>query len=114
MFTYSIMRLDTDHFNEIIEDIKDQYKRGISTCPLFIMELVPEGTPVWDKVTPMCEKFRMFKKELDKEGITVGIKKVPGNSGDFRVISFPGLQLASEENSQRERIPIQHGHQRSG
>lgn len=73
MFTYSIMRLDTDHFNEIIEDIKDQYKRGISTCPLFMMELVPEGTPVWDKVTPMCEKFRMFKKELDKEGIPVGI-----------------------------------------
>lgn len=73
MFTYSMMPLDADHVDELVADIKDQYKRGISTCPMFIMTLVPEGTPVWDKVGPMCEKFRKFKEVLDKECIPVGI-----------------------------------------
>ena len=73
MFTYSMIPLDVDHFDEIIEDIKNQYKRGISTCPMFIMTLVPEGSPVWDKVGPMCEKFRKFKKALERDGLPVGI-----------------------------------------
>ena len=73
MFTYSMMPLHTDHLDELVADIKDQYKRGISTCPMFIMTLVPEGTPVWDKVGPMCEKFRKFKEALAPDGIPVGI-----------------------------------------
>lgn len=73
MFTYSMMPLDANHIDELVADIKDQYKRGISTCPMFIMTLVPEGTPVWDKVGPMCEKFRMFKERLEPDGIPVGI-----------------------------------------
>ena len=73
MFTYSMMPLDTDHLDELVADIKDQHKRGISTCPMFIMTLVPEGTPVWDKVGPMCERFRKFKEALAPDGIPIGI-----------------------------------------
>ncbi len=73
MFTYSMMPLDTDHLEHYVRDIKDQYRRGISTCPMFIMTLVPEGTPVWDKVGPMCEKFAKFRDALAPEGIPVGI-----------------------------------------
>ena len=35
MYTYSIVQLKNDHFEERCRDIIDQYKRGISTCPLF-------------------------------------------------------------------------------
>ena len=49
MYNYSMMPLVTDHFDEMVEDIKEQYRRGVTTCPLFIMTLVPEGDPVWDK-----------------------------------------------------------------
>ena len=52
MYTYSIMPLDELHFDEICEDIREQYNKGISSCPMFKMTLVPEGDPVWDKVGP--------------------------------------------------------------
>lgn len=73
MFTYSIMPLDELHFDEICEDIRDQYKRGISSCPMFKLTLVPEGNPVWDKVGPACRLYRRFKDVLSKEGIKTGI-----------------------------------------
>ena len=73
MFTYSIMPLDELHFDEICDDVRDQYKRGISSCPMFKMTLVPEGDPVWDKVGPACKLYRRFKEVLSKEGIKTGI-----------------------------------------
>lgn len=73
MYTYSITSLDTQHMNEIIADIRDQYRRGISSCPLFMIKLVPEGNPVWDKAEREAAKFAMFKKELDRDNIPVGI-----------------------------------------
>lgn len=57
MYNFSMMPLNVVHFDDMCADIKDQYRRGITTCPLFIMTLVPEGDPVWDKAGPMCEKF---------------------------------------------------------
>ncbi|MBR2404302.1 MAG: hypothetical protein IKA95_01435 [Clostridia bacterium] len=48
MYTYSIMPLTEQNFDDICNDVIDQYKRDISTCPLFKMTLVPEGNPVWD------------------------------------------------------------------
>ena len=73
MYTYSIMPLDIDHLEELSHDIKDQYERGVSTCPLFSMTLVPEGTPVWDKVGPMCEKFAKFRDKLSPHNVPVGV-----------------------------------------
>ena len=43
MYNYSMMPLNDSHFEEVIADIKDQYMRGVTTCPMFIMTLVPEG-----------------------------------------------------------------------
>ena len=54
MYTYSIMPLDEAHFDAICKDVREQYQKGISTCPLFLIKPVPEGTPVWDKITPIC------------------------------------------------------------
>lgn len=72
MYTYSIMPLREDHFDEICTDIRDQYERDISTCPLFKLTLVPEGDPVWDKTTPACKLYRRYRNALSPHGIKTG------------------------------------------
>ncbi|MBR2950377.1 MAG: hypothetical protein IKC46_10995 [Lachnospiraceae bacterium] len=73
MLLYSIMGLDIDHADEICADICAQVERGVSTCPLFCMTLVPEGDPVVDKVGPMCEKYMIFRDKLHAMGIPNGV-----------------------------------------
>ncbi len=73
MFTYSIMPLMEKDFELTVNDIKEQYEKGISTVPLFRMTLVPEGNPVWDKVTPLCKLYGRYKRELDKYGVKTGV-----------------------------------------
>ena len=70
---YTIMPLDTEHIDEICADICEQVKTGVSTCALFMMKLVPEGNPVFDKATEFCEKYKLFKEKLDKMGIKNGV-----------------------------------------
>ena len=73
LYTYSIMPLDEEHFDAVCEDIRDQYRRGISSCPMFKLTLVPEGNPTWDKVGPACKVYRRFREVLSAEGIKTGI-----------------------------------------
>lgn len=69
---YTIMALDTEHIDQICEDIKMQVENGIATCALFNMKLVPEGNPVVDKARNFCEKYKLFKEKLDRMGIKNG------------------------------------------
>lgn len=73
MHNYSIMPLDTAHLNEICEDIRDQYARGIASCALFVMTLVPEDDPVIDKAAIMCEKYDLFRDRLAEMGLKCGV-----------------------------------------
>ncbi|MBQ4585817.1 MAG: hypothetical protein IJA82_06380 [Clostridia bacterium] len=73
LHSYSIMPLDTDHLEEICQDIKDQYESGVASCALFSMTLVPEGNPPANKVEGLCKKFAQFKKRLDEMGLECGI-----------------------------------------
>lgn len=73
MFTYSIIPLLEENFELIVKDVREQYENGISTVPLFKMTLVPEGNPVWDKASPMCELYGRFKRELDKYEVKSGV-----------------------------------------
>ncbi|MBR2477028.1 MAG: hypothetical protein IKB50_02700 [Clostridia bacterium] len=70
---YSIMPLDTEHIDEICEDIRNQYETGVSTCALFSMTLVPEGNPPSDKAGIMCNKYKLFKEKLDAMNVPSGI-----------------------------------------
>jgi len=70
---YSIMPLDTDHIEEICEDIRAQYESGVATCALFSMTLVPEGNPPADKVGLLCEKYDLFRNRLKAMGIGCGV-----------------------------------------
>ncbi len=100
MYNYSMMPLNMAHFDEICADIKEQYKRGVTTCPLFIMTLVPEGDPVWDKVGPMCEKYAKFRDELAKDGVPSGvlIQASLGHGYDINLAPFD--RVVKVENGQ--------------
>ena len=73
MYNYSIMPLDTEHIDEICQDIKHQYENGIATCALFKMTLVPEGNPVVDKAKIFCEQYDLFKEKLHSMGLSCGV-----------------------------------------
>lgn len=73
MQLYSIMPLFTEHISEICDDIERQYKDGIATEALFKITLTPEGNPAVNKAKIICEKYDLFKKELDKRGLKSGI-----------------------------------------
>ena len=70
---YAIMPLDTAHLDEICEDIRYQYEKGIATCPLFSMTLVPEGDPPVNKAEILCAKYSLFKQKLDALSIPSGV-----------------------------------------
>jgi hypothetical protein len=67
------MPMRKDFITETVEDIREQYESGVTTCPLFIFYLVPEGNPVWDKVSAQVELYAKYKKELDFYGIKSGV-----------------------------------------
>ena len=73
MYTYSIVPLTEQNFDDICNDVIDQYKRGISTCPLFKMTLVPEGNPVWDKVSKQAELYERYREALEPHGVKSGV-----------------------------------------
>ena len=73
LLTYSIMALDTEHIDEVCEDIKMQYETGVSGCILFKMTLVPEGKIPVNKAEIFCKEYIKFKEKLDKMSIPNGV-----------------------------------------
>lgn len=73
LHNYTIMPLDTDHLEEICEDIRQQYENGTATCALFMMTLVPEGNPPVDKVGLLCKKYDLFRERLAAMGLGSGV-----------------------------------------
>ena len=73
MNNFSVMGLDTEHCEELCEDILQQYRDGVSTLALFSMALVPEGNPPIDKAGQLCEKYDLFRDRLRSRGADCGI-----------------------------------------
>ena len=73
MKLYSIMPMFLDHVEEICDDIERQYNEGIATEALFMFTLTPEGNPAVNKAAMLCEKYDVFKKELNRRGINAGV-----------------------------------------
>ncbi len=73
MFNYSIISLkNVDHVDEVCEDIKRQYEKGVSSCALFIFTLVPEGDPLFPKAEIQCKNYDLFRDKLASMGLTCG------------------------------------------
>ncbi len=102
MYNYSIMPLDTNHIDEICEDIREQYEKGIATCALFKMTLVPEGNPPVDKAKILCEKYNLFRDKLASMGLSCGIL-VQASIGHGWSLSelFPFTQYTNLKDGQK-------------
>lgn len=70
---YSIMPLNTDHLEEICQDIRSMIADGVITCPLFMFKLVPEGNPCFDKAAILAPQFILFRDRLRELGLPCGI-----------------------------------------
>lgn len=72
-YDFSIMPLDERYVEEICNDIKDQYEKGIANLALFCMTLVPEDNPPKNKVEGLCRKYDRFRDRLSEMGLECGI-----------------------------------------
>ena len=70
---YSIVPLAEDHFAERVADLVDQYKRRITSCPLFLMTLIPEGDPVIDKAESFSRIYARYRDALAAFGVPSGL-----------------------------------------
>ena len=73
MLNLSIMPLDVEHVDEIVADIIEQQRTGVSTHAMFMMEFNPEGTPAVNKAELQCAKYDLFREKLDKCGARHGV-----------------------------------------
>ena len=74
MYNYSIISLEhTDNVDEVCQDIKKQYDKGVSSCALFIFRLVPEGDPLINKAEIQGKKYDLFRDKLASMGVKCGI-----------------------------------------
>ena len=87
---YSITPLAEDHFEERIADLVDQYERGITTCPLFMMTLVPEGDPVIDKAEIFSRIYARYRDALAARGVPSGVlvQSTLGHTGTITPAPF--------------------------
>lgn len=69
----SIMTIDTDHVDQICEDVISQQQQGVSSIAMFMMYFAPEGTPAVPKAQIQCERFDLFREKLDKAGAKYGV-----------------------------------------
>ena len=70
---YSVMPLIPEKIGEICDDIERQVKERICSVPLFMMTLVPVGTPPRKEAEYLCEAFDLFRDRLAERGIAAGI-----------------------------------------
>ena len=73
MLNLSIMPLDTEHVDEISQDIIEQQRSGVSTHAMFMMQFNPEGTPAVGKAEAQCKKYDLFRERLDRSGAKHGV-----------------------------------------
>lgn len=70
---YSVMPLLPEKIGVICDDIERQVKERICSVPLFMMTLVPVGTPPRKETEYLCEQFDLFRDRLAERGISAGI-----------------------------------------
>ena len=73
LLNYSVMPLIPDKIDEICADIERQVKERICVMPLFMMTLVPVGTPPREEAEYLSEIYDSFRDRLEKRGVPSGI-----------------------------------------
>ena len=103
---YSIMPLSVDKIDEICRDVERQVKEKICSVPLFMMTLVPVGTPPRKEAEYLCEKYDLFRERLDRRGIPSGIlvQASLGHDGRHLPEPFPFTRLVRLSNGETPEI----------
>ena len=107
MYTYSIMPMKPSqekYFDEICADIREQYESGVSSCPLFKMNLVPEGNPVTDKVGPLCKLYRRYREALAPYGVKTGVLIQASLGHGYRLALAPFTQYVNISDGKVEHV----------
>lgn len=73
MHQYSILSLEAESIDAIVENIVDQHRNNVADCFLFMMAIAPKGTPPVDLVDPLCSTYIEYKRRLDAVGIKNGV-----------------------------------------
>ena len=73
MYLLSMTPLDTEHIDEICEDLRLQQENGVSTHAMMMMYFAPDGTPPLNKAEFYCEKYDLFRKKLDSTNTKHGV-----------------------------------------
>lgn len=72
-YLYSINGLEKDRIDEICEDVRQQYENGIINCAMFMMQVAPQGNPLWDLVGPQCEIYKTVQQKLKPYNVPTGV-----------------------------------------
>lgn len=72
-YLYSINGLEKNRIDEICKDVRLQYENGIINCALFMMQVAPQGEPLWDLVGPQCEIYRTVQEKLKPYNVPTGV-----------------------------------------
>lgn len=89
LHTYSIVPLTESCFDDVLNDVREQYERGVSSVPLFKMVLVPEGNPVWDKASEQCKIYSRYRKRLSAEGAQSGVLIQACMGHEYKLVPNP-------------------------
>ncbi len=73
LYDYSIVPLTAHALSARVNDIIRDVQNGAYTMPLFSVNLVPEGQPVWDKVGDMAAIYADYRDRLAAAGVQSGI-----------------------------------------
>ncbi len=72
MKTYSIFPLAEDHFEERCADMVRQSRERIADTPLLLVDLMPDGRPVFDKAAACAPLFSRYRARLAADGVIPG------------------------------------------
>lgn len=73
LYNYSILPLSEHEIDKRVEDIVAQAKGPSRLFPLFMMTLVPEGRPLWDKAGKLSAIYAKYRDALAEKGVESGI-----------------------------------------
>ena len=102
LYVYSVTPLSEDHFQERVRDIVEMVRNHVITIPMFCMPLVPEGDPVWDKVSKMEGAYIRYRDALREEGIDSGILVQASLGHGYKIMPNPFQMHVSVMNGKTE------------
>ena len=89
LYNYSVTPLAEDHFEQRCEEIIKNVESKAIYMPIFSMTLVPEGTPVIDKVSEMARIYAKYRDALEKRGVESGIMVQASLGHGYGIIPNP-------------------------